>query len=59
MTDQITLPLHLGGLGLSRIGPIEGSAAFLAAVAPTQLVMRSRAKAFLPFDGPSSKKLHP
>jgi hypothetical protein len=41
-TDQLTLPLRHGGLGLAHTSPEEGDAAFLSVVATTQLAMRHR-----------------
>jgi hypothetical protein len=58
-TDQLTLPLRHGGLGLVHTGPEEGDAAYLSAVAPTQLAMRHWPTEFRPFDGPSGAQLRP
>jgi hypothetical protein len=37
-TEQLTLPMRHGGLGLAHTGPEEGDAAHLSAVAITQLL---------------------
>jgi hypothetical protein len=58
-TDQLTLPLRHGGLGLVHTGPEEGDAAYLSAVATTQLAMRHGPAEFHPFDGPSGAQLRP
>jgi hypothetical protein len=39
-TDQITLPLRHGGLGLSRTSPALGRAAYLAASATAHIAMQ-------------------
>jgi hypothetical protein len=59
LTDQVTLPLRHGGLGLSRISPALGRAAYLAASAAAHIVMRSGPEAFRPFDGHIGKVLRP
>jgi hypothetical protein len=59
LTDQITLPLRHGGLGLARTGPPEGAAAYLAAAATTQLAMQGGPTQLRPFDGPSGEQLRP
>jgi hypothetical protein len=56
-TDQLTLPLRHGGLGLAHTGPEEGDAAYLSAVATTQLAMRHGPREFRPFNDPSGAKL--
>jgi hypothetical protein len=58
-TDQLTLPMRHGGLGLANTGPEEGDAAYLSAVATTQLAMRHGPAGFCPFDGPSGAQLRP
>jgi hypothetical protein len=58
-TDQLTLPMRHGGLGLAHTGPEEGDAAYLSAVATTQLAMRHGPAEFRPFDGPSGVQLRP
>jgi hypothetical protein len=58
-TDQLTLPMRHGGLGLAHTGPEEGDAAYLSAVATTQLAMRHGSAEFRPFDGPSGAQLCP
>jgi hypothetical protein len=52
-TEQLTLPMRHGGLGVAHTGPEEGDAAYLSAVATTQLAMRRGPAEFRPFDGPS------
>jgi hypothetical protein len=52
-TDQLTLPMRYGGLGLAHTGQEEGDAAYLSAVATTQLAMRHGPEEFHPFGGPS------
>jgi hypothetical protein len=59
LTEQVTLPLRHGGLGLSRTSPALGSAAYLAASAATHIAMRQGPEAFRPFDGPSGDALRP
>jgi hypothetical protein len=59
LTDQVTLPLRHGGLGLSRTSPALGRAAYFAASAATHIAMRGGPEAFRPFDGPSGKVLRP
>jgi hypothetical protein len=59
MTEQVTLPLRHGGLGLSRTSPALGRAAYLAASAAAHIAMRSGPEAFQPFDGPSGEVLRP
>jgi hypothetical protein len=56
-TEQLTLPRRHGGLGLAHTGPEEGDAAYLSAVATTQLAMRRGPAEFRPFDGPSGAQL--
>jgi hypothetical protein len=58
-TDQLTLPLCHGGLGLAHTCPEEGDAAYLSVVATTQLAMRHGPTEFRPFDGPSGAQLCP
>jgi hypothetical protein len=55
--EQLTLPRRHGGLGLAHTGPEEGDAAYLSAVATTQLAMRRGPAEFPPFDGPSGPQL--
>jgi hypothetical protein len=55
--DQLTLPLCHGGFGLAHNGPEEGDAAYLSAVATTQLAMRHRPTEFRPLDVPNSAQL--
>jgi hypothetical protein len=57
LTDQITLPVRHGGLGLSRTSPALGRAAYLAASAAAHIAMRGGPEAFRPFDGPSGEVL--
>jgi hypothetical protein len=52
-TEKLTLPMRHGGLGLAHTGPEEGDAAYLSAVATTQLAMRRGPAEFRPFDDPS------
>jgi hypothetical protein len=59
LTEQVTLPLRHGGLGLSRTSPPLGSTAYLAASAATHVAMRQGPEAFRPFDGPSGNALRP
>jgi hypothetical protein len=59
LTEQATLPLRHGGLGLSRTSPALGSAAYLAASAAAHIAMRSGPEAFRPFSGPSGEVLRP
>jgi hypothetical protein len=56
-TEQLTLLMRHGGLGLAHTGPEEGDAAYLSAVATTQLAMRRGPAEFRPFDGPSGAQL--
>jgi hypothetical protein len=58
-TDQSTLPLRHGGLGLARTDPAVADAAYLSAAATTQLAMRSGPEAYQPFHGPSAEELTP
>jgi hypothetical protein len=57
--DQLTLPMCPGGLGLAHTCPEEGDAAYLSAVATTQLAMRHGLAEFRPFDGLSGAQLCP
>jgi hypothetical protein len=59
LTDQVTFPLRLGGLGLSRTSPALGRAAYLAASAAAHIATLGGSEAFWPFDGPSSEVLRP
>jgi hypothetical protein len=61
LTDQLTLPLRHGSLGLARTGPVEGDAVYLATAATTQLAMQRGPEEFseVPFDGPSGEQLRP
>jgi hypothetical protein len=59
MTDQLTLPLRHGGLGLSCTSPALGRAAYLAASAAVHIAMRGGPEAFRPFNGPSGEVLRP
>jgi hypothetical protein len=59
LTDQVTLPLWHGGLGLSRTSPVLGRAAYLAASVAAHIVMCGGPEAFRPFDGPSGEVLRP
>jgi hypothetical protein len=56
-TEQLTLPMRHGGLGLGHTGPEEGDAVYLSAVATTQLAMRRGPAEFRPFNGPSGAQL--
>jgi hypothetical protein len=58
-TDQVTLSLRHGGLGLSRTSLALGRAAYLAASAAAHIAMRGGPEAFRPFDGTSSEVLLP
>jgi hypothetical protein len=57
LTDQATLSLPHGRLGLARTNPAEGDAAYLAAATTTQLAVREGPAAFRTLDGPSSEQL--
>jgi hypothetical protein len=57
LTDQLTLPLRHGGLGLARTVPVEGDTAYLAAAATTQVAMQRGLAAFRPLHEPSSEQL--
>jgi hypothetical protein len=59
LTDQITLPLRHGDLGLSRTSPALGRAAYLAASTAAHIAMRGGPEAFRPFDSPSGEMLRP
>jgi hypothetical protein len=59
VTDQLTLPLRHGGLGMAHTGPAEADAAYLAAAATTQRAMCHGPAEFRPFDGPSGAQLSP
>jgi hypothetical protein len=56
-TDQLTLPIRHGGLGLAHTSPEEGDAAYLSTVATTQLAMWHGLIEFCPFVGPSGAQL--
>ena len=56
-TEQMTLPLRHGGLGLLRTGPAEGAAAYLSTAATTHLAQRDGPEAFRPFDGQHGAQL--
>jgi hypothetical protein len=55
--EQMTLPRRHGGLGLRRISPLEGQAAFVSGAAQTEYAMSSGPAEFRPFQGPSGDKL--
>jgi hypothetical protein len=57
LTEQVTLPLRHGGLGLSRTSPALGGTAYLAASAATHISMGQGPEAFRPFDVPSGDPL--
>jgi hypothetical protein len=59
LTDQLTLPLRHGGLGLAHTGQEEDDAEYLSSVATTQLAMHHGPAEFRPFDGPSGAQLRP
>jgi hypothetical protein len=58
-TDQLTLPMRHGGLGLAHTGLEEGGAAYLSAVTTTQLAMCHGPAEIHPFDGPNGAQLRP
>ena len=57
VTDQLTLPLRHGGLGLAVTSAPEACAALLAAAAMTETAMRAGRQAFRPFAGPCAPGL--
>jgi hypothetical protein len=59
LTDQVTLPLRHGDLGLSSTKPALGRAAYLTASAAAHIAMCGGPEAFGPFDGPSGEVLRP
>jgi hypothetical protein len=59
ITEQITLPLRHGGLGLSRTNPTNVGVVYLAAVAATQRLMLTGPEAFQPLAGPIGGLLRP
>jgi hypothetical protein len=57
LTDQVTLTLRHGGLGLSRTSPALGREAYPAASAAEHIAMRGGPEEFRPFDGPRGEVL--
>ena len=57
MPAQLNLPMRHGAMGLHRLSPAEGSAAFLSSAAFTHVAMEGAPAQFRPFDGPNGKGL--
>ena len=54
---QLKLPMRHGGMGLHRLSPAEGSAAFLSSAALANVAMIGAPEQFWPFDGSASASL--
>ena len=56
---QLELSIRCGGMGLHRLSPAEGSAAFLSSVALTNVAMTGAPEQFRPSDGPALRRPPP
>ena len=54
---QLELPMRHGGMGLHRLSPAEGPAAFLSSAVLTNVAMTGAPEQFRPFDGPAGAGL--
>ena len=54
---QLELPMRHGGMGLHRLSPAQGMAAFLASAVPVHVAMVRTPPQFRPFDGPAGPRM--
>jgi hypothetical protein len=59
LTEQVTLPLRHGALGLHNTNEPEGQAVHSAAAAATHDAMRNGPDVFRPFQGPRGQQIQP
>ena len=55
---QLELPMRHRGMGLHRLSPAEGSAAFLSSAALTNVAMTGAPEQCRPFDAPALSLIH-